>query len=78
MPTDDKQQTDPLTPVDDYEQLIDDAISGLSTCNGDDCRDPRTGPFVIDIAASDEPVVYCYWCFASERLRIDPDEIGLL
>jgi len=67
----------PMDPCDPYERDIDDVTDGLSVCAGDDCRAPREGPFVIDLH-DDEPVVLCYACFASERLRIDPDDLGLI
>jgi len=67
----------PLAAADDYERTIDDVTDGLSVCAGDDCRAPREGPFVIDLH-DDEPVVLCYACFASERFRIDPDDLGLI
>jgi hypothetical protein len=74
MPTDDEA---PLAPVDDYEQEADDATDGLGVCSGNDCRNPRQGPFVVDTSDGME-VTYCWYCFATERLRIDPDELGLL
>ena len=67
---------DALAAADDYEQAIDDALGGYATCADDACRDPRRGPFVIDLGGDDGPVVYCVWCFATNVLRVDPDELG--
>ncbi len=66
----------PMAAVDDYEAEIDEALNGRATCLGDDCRSPLTGPFVIDLSDADHPTTFCWWCFAAERLRISPDEIG--
>lgn len=67
---------DALAPTDEYEQTIDDVLNGLSTCSGTDCRSPREGPFVVDMADGDA-VVYCRWCYCADVLRIDPWDVGL-
>lgn len=74
----DEQMADeqPLVAVDDYEAEIDEALRGPAICDGYDCRDPREGPFVLDLSDRAHPTMYCWYCFAAERLRIDPAEIG--
>lgn len=72
IPTDDDE--DALAPVDDYEQAIDETRAAFRLCSDDDCRDPRRGPFVIDLGG-DDAVVVCYGCFATNVLGIDPNEV---
>lgn len=67
---------EPLAAADDYEAEIDMALNGQAICEGYDCRSPREGPFLLDLSDRDYPVMFCWHCFAAERLRIDPDEIG--
>ena len=71
IPTDDDE--DALAPVDDYEQAIDDTRA-FRLCSDDDCREPRRGPFLIDMSG-DDPAVLCYRCFATNALGIDPNEV---
>lgn len=57
---------------------IDDLATGLNICSGDDCRNPRQGPYVIDLNAANEgPRCLCYWCFATEVLGVDPADFTL-
>lgn len=71
--TNDDADDDPLAPVDDYEETIDE-VTAFRLCGDDGCREPRRGPFVIDLG-EDDAVVRCYRCFAANVLYIDPDEV---
>lgn len=57
----------------EINQLLD---SADGYCSSENCREPRHGPFLIDIDAPGGAILLCYRCYLQERFAIDPDDVG--